>query len=126
MSKTAALRKLIRTQLQTTPGITYHKKAPPDAVYPYKTYTLKGVSFLEDRDDFSLEVDLWDRSIDSKRIEELADDIEKLFANVHLPQQTILPTFFREGRFDRDDPDKTLQHIQLHFSVQLFEITKEE
>lgn len=126
MSKTADLRKLIRTQLQTTSGMTYHKKAPPDAVYPYKAYTLKSVSFLEDRDDFSLEVDIWDRSPDQKRIEELADDVEKLFTNANLPQDTILPTFFRENRHNLDDPDKTLQHIQLLFSVQLYEINKEE
>ena len=126
MSKTADLRKLIREQLQTVQGITYHKKAPPDAAYPYKTYVLKNVSFQDERDDFDLDVDIWDRSPEQKTLEEMADQIEKLFKNANLPQETILPTFFRENRYNLDDPDKSLQHIQLRFSVQLYEIEKEE
>lgn len=121
MSKTADLRKLIKTQLDTTPGGTYHKEAPRDAAYPYKTYTLKNVSFTDERDDYILYVDLWHRG-DFKVIEESADQIEALFKNANLPQPTILPTFFRESRYNLEDPDKTLNHIQLRFSVQLYEL----
>lgn len=120
MSKTAALRKLVKAQMQTVQGETYHQSAPSDAVYPYKTFTLKSVSFTEARDDFDLCVDIWGRG-DWKDIEEIADQIEKLFQNSNLPQETILPTFFRENRYNLDDPDKTLQHIQLRFLVQLYE-----
>ena len=122
MSKTATLRRVVTTQLQTTPGGTYHKTAPKDAGYPYKTYTLKSVTFTDARDDFDLCVDVWDRSDDPKAAEDIADQVEKLFQNANLPQDTILPTFFRENRYTLEDPDKTLQHIQLHFHVQLYEM----
>ncbi len=121
MSKTAALRKLVREQLQTIQGETYHREASVRAAYPYKTFTLNSVSFTEERDDFDLDVDIWNRG-DWKVIEEIADQIEKLFQNANLPQSTILPTFFRENRYNLEDPDKTLQHIQLRFSVQLYEL----
>lgn len=121
MSKTAALRKLVRKQMQNVQGGTYHKSAPSDAVYPYKTFELKSVSFTEARDDFDLDVDIWHRG-DWKVAEEIADQIEKLFQNANLPQSTILPTFFRESRYNLEDPDKTLHHIQLRFSVQLYEL----
>lgn len=121
MSKTADLRKLIKTQLDTVSGGTYHREAPKDAAYPYKTFTLKSVTFMDERDDFDLCVDLWHRG-DWKIIEEAADEIEELFKNTNLPQSTILPTFFREGRYNLEDPDKTLDHIQLRFSVQLYEL----
>ena len=121
MSKTSDLRKLVKEQLQTTQGETYHHEAPNDATYPYKTFTLKSVTFMDARDDFDLCVDIWHRG-DWKMVEEIADQIEKLFKNSNLPQSTILPTFFREGRYNLEDPDKTLKHIQLRFAVQLYEL----
>lgn len=121
MSKTALLRKLVREQMQTVDGETYHKSAPPDAAYPYKTFTLRSVTFTDARDDFDLCVDIWHRG-DQKVAEELADRVEKLFRNANLPQETILPTFYRDARYDLEDPDKTLHHIQLRFLVQLYEL----
>lgn len=121
MSKTAELRKLVKEQLQSIPGETYHYEASNDATYPYKTFSLKNVTFTDARDDFDLCVDIWHRG-DWKVIEEIADQIEKLFQNTNLPQKTILPTFFRENRYNLEDPDKTLKHIQLRFIVQLYEL----
>lgn len=122
MSKTTALRGLIREQLQTVPGTTYHRRATANAVYPYKTYNLEGVTFLDStRDDYDLVVDVWDRSADTKMVEEIADKIEKLFNVANVPSPPIYATFFRDVRNFIDDPDKNLQHIQLHFSVQLNE-----
>lgn len=122
MSKTTALRGLISEQLQTVQGATYHKTATPNAVYPYKTYLLESINFADStRDDFDLVIDIWDRSPDQKTVEEIADQIETLFNASNLPNPPIFPTFFRDGRNNLDDPDKTLQHIQLHFIVQLYE-----
>lgn len=124
MGKTAALRKLIKEQLQTVTGGTYHKTAPKDAAFPYKTFTLRNVVFTDARDDLELCVDVWDRnaSEDPKPAEEIADQIEALLQAANLPQDTILPTFYRESRYTLEDPDKTLQHIQLRFLVQLYEM----
>jgi hypothetical protein len=74
-----------------------------------------------DRDDLELEVDLWDRAPDPKPLEDIADQVEALFNDTIYPEPPIYPAFFRENRYDLDDPDKTLQHIQLRFLVQLHE-----
>lgn len=121
MSKTAALRKLVTEAMQPVQGQTYHKTAPKDAAYPYKTFTLSSVAFVEARDDQELEIDIWDRSPDQKQIEEIADQIEAIFKNATLPRPPIYPSFFREARYNLEDPDKTLHHIQLRFLVQLYE-----
>lgn len=122
MGKTKALRKLINEKLQTVPGGTYHRKAPADAGYPYKTFRLSSVAFPNtDRDDLELEVDLWDRAPDPKALEDIADQIEAIFNGQIYPAPPIYPAFYRENRYDLDDPDKTLQHIQLRFLVQLHE-----
>lgn len=122
MSKTLALRGLIREQLQTVQGATYHIDADKDATYPYKTYKLESINFPDStRDDFDLVVDIWDRSTDQKTVEEIADQIESLFNVSNIPRPPIFTTFFRDGRNNVADPDKTLQHLQLHFIVQLYE-----
>ena len=120
MSKTKDLRKLVYEQLQTVLGETYHRHASANALYPYKVFRLTSASFTDARDDQELEVDIWDRSIDPKTAEDIADQIEALFASANIPAPPIYPTFFREGRNQLDDPDKNLQHIQLRFQVQLY------
>jgi hypothetical protein len=121
MEKTRTLRKLVKEKLQTVPGETYHRRASKDAAYPYKTFTLASVAFTDARDDLELEVDVWDRSLDPKAAEDIADQIEALFREANLPKPPIYPTFFREARYLLDDPDKNLQHILLRFLVQLYE-----
>lgn len=123
MAKTKLLRKLVKEQLQTVPGGTYHKKAPPDADYPYKSFRLESGTFTDARDDLYLEVDVWDRNAneDPKTAEDIADQVESLFTDANLPAPPIYPTIFRESRNHLDDPDKNLQHIQLRFLVQLYE-----
>lgn len=122
MSKTKLLRKLVKGKLNTVPGGTYHKKAPADADYPYKTFLLESGTFTDARDDLYLEVDIWDRNTteDPKTAEDIADQIEDLFHDANLPAPPIYPTFFRDARYNREDPDKKLQHIQLRFLVQLY------
>lgn len=126
MSKTADLRKLITAQLNTTAGATYYLTAPDNADYPYKTFELSRFNFGDlARDDIDLCIDLWDKHTDTKRIDEIADRLEDLFNAVNLPQETILPTFFRESRYPVIDEDKTIKHIQMHFTVQNYEIKEE-
>ena len=120
MNKTKLLRKLIVEKLQTVEGGVYHRHAPKDAAYPYKTFTLASVSFTDARDDQELEIDIWDRSLDPKAAEDIADQVEAMLADANLPAPPIFPTFFRENRYTLDDPDKNLQHIQLRFLVQLY------
>ena len=122
MSKTLALRGLVREQLQTVQGVTHYKQAPADVAYPYKTFVLESINFPDStRDDYDLVIDIWDRSPDQKTVEEIADQIEGLFNVANIPRPPIYPTFFRDGRNNLEDPDKNLQHIQLHFIVQLYE-----
>ena len=120
MNKTRTLRKLITEKLRTVEGGVYHRIAPKDAAYPYKTFTLSSASFVDARDDQELDVDIWDRSLDPKTVEDIADQVEALFADTNLPTPPIYPTFFRENRYTLDDPDKNLQHNRLRFLVQLY------
>jgi len=122
LSKTYDLRKLIKTQLDTVEGATYHRRASADEDFPYKVYTLESVECPDSsRDLYDLCVDIWGDSSDAQDLDDLGDEIEALFNSVNLPQTNILPTFFRSSRYYVEDPDKDLLHLQLHFDVQLYE-----
>ena len=119
MSKTANLRQLIVAQLNTTTGATYYRNAPDNAAYPYKTFELSRANLGDlARDDIDLCVDIWDHAADSKAVDLIADAIDELFNATNLPQDNILPTFFRDSRYTVDEDDKAIQHIQMHFTVQ--------
>ena len=119
MSKTADLRQLIVAQLNTTTGATYYRNAPDNAAYPYKTFELSRANLGDlARDDIDLCVDIWDHAADSKAVDLIADAIDEMFNATNLPQDNILPTFFRDSRYTVTEDDKTIQHIQMHFTVQ--------
>ena len=123
MSKTADLRKLITAQLNTITGKTYYRHAPDTAEHPYKTFELSRFNLGDlARDDIDLCVDVWDHGTDCKAADQIADKISDLFNAVHLPQAQILPTLFRDSRYPVSEEDKTIQHIQLHFTVQNYTI----
>lgn len=122
MSKTADLRKLIVEKLVAVIPRVYYRRAPNNAGMPYATFELQRANLGDlARDDLDLCVDLWDNARSPKAVDGLADKIEAVFHAANLPQDRILPTFYRESRYPVDDPDKDYQHLQLHFQVQLYE-----
>ncbi|MDD6678324.1 MAG: DUF3168 domain-containing protein [Firmicutes bacterium] len=121
MGKTADLRKLIVAQLNAVAGATYYRRAPSNTTYPYKTFFLSRVNLTSSSCYYyDLQIDIWDNATDPKRIEEIADELEDLLNASRLPQPAILPDFFMESRFQVDDPDKNIQHLQLTFLVELY------
>ena len=121
MGKTRAIRKFVSAYLAATDGKTYHRRAAANAVYPYKVYMLTRAN-LEDTamDVYDLTVDIYDRGDNPGRVEDLADAIEEMFRYANLPQDTILPTIWRENRQWVEDDDKELQRLQLRFTIQLY------
>jgi len=118
---TADLRKLVQTQLSNVTGGTYYSRAPKDASLPYKTFTLSRVDLNDlSRDDYDLQIDIWDVAADPRRVDSIGDAIEEQLHEQNLPQTTILPTFYRSNRYPVDDDDKSIIHSQLHFEVQLY------
>mgnify|MGYP001485743728 CR=1 FL=1 len=123
-TKTTALRKTIKAALDTVPGKTYYISATNDAVFPYKTFTMRTVQITGSaRDDIELTVDIWDKSRSPSAAEGIADSIENLFNGANIPQETILPTIWGQSRYPVPDEDKSFQHIQMTFAIQNYERT---
>ena len=113
------LLKLILDTLKSKHPRVYHENAPKNAEYPYIVFNIND-GLKSHRDDLILTIDIWDRNNSSMVIEDLADTIDKLLDEANLPNEFVLPTFYRQQRLKVEDPDKTLKRRQLRFNVQTY------
>lgn len=121
-TKTNDLKKLIMTQLKTLTSNVYYEIAADNALYPHIVFSFKMIN-LGDlwRQDYTLDVDVWDKGQNTTRIDSLCDDIEKLLHMQNLPQTGILPTFYLIDRRSIIDEDKSIKHRLVRFQIQNYE-----
>lgn len=122
MSRTNILRQLITKKLKTVCENIYYEIADERNMYPHIVYQFKNINHNDQyRNDIEIEIDIYDRSTDAKKIEELADQVEDLFNNQNIPQDTILPTFFLNDRMSVPDEDKKIRHRNIRILCQNYE-----
>ena len=122
MSKTNSLRKIIQSNIDSVVSC-YYRMADSGALYPHAVYDFENIDLGDiNRDDLILIVDLWDRGNNTSRIDEMADQIEEIFNAANLPNEEVLPTFYRISRKPIDDEDKTIMRRQLKFQIQNYYI----
>lgn len=119
--KTNSLRKLIEEKLQTITSHVYYAIANENTVFPHIVFTLESINTGDlTRSDYDLVIDIWNKG-EQYNTEEMADAVENLLKTKNFPQTDILPTFFSEDRKHITDEDKSINHLQLSFIVQLYE-----
>lgn len=122
MSKTNDLRKLVQSRLKTVCNNVFYEVADKESLYPHIVFSIDSIDLGDfARNDLIIEMDIWDKSTSARAIEDLADDVEELFNNANVPQETILPTFFLIDRKTILDPDKTIRHRIVRVQVQNYE-----
>lgn len=122
MSKTIALRTIIQDKINPIIDC-YYRTADSGSLYPHAVYNFETIDLADiSRDDLILTIDIWDRGDDTTFIEETADRIEEMFNAANLPNEEVLPTFYRISRKPIDDEDKTIQRRQLKFQIQNYYI----
>lgn len=119
--KTNDLKKLIQTRLKTVCSNVYFEVATKE-IYPHCVFEFSSID-LDDlsRDDVILTVDVWDKGTTTTAIDNLCDEIEALFNYANMPQDNILPTFYRINRNTVKDDDKSIRHRVLKFLIQNYE-----
>ena len=119
MARTNDLKKLIQEKLLTLTANVYHEQARDDALYPHIVFSFKEVNLGDiSRQDYILEVDVWDKGTLTTTVDDLADSVEDLFHTENLPQENILPTFYKIDRKAILDPDKSIKHRIIRFQIQ--------
>lgn len=121
-TKTNALKKLVQTKLKTLTTNVYHEIANEDAMYPHIVFEFRRIDLGDlSRQDYILEINVWDKQKSSTRVDELADNVESLLQAQNLPQNTILPTFYLIDRQNIPDEDKEIKRRRIQFQIQNYE-----
>lgn len=122
VTRTNELKKLIQEKLKTLTTDVYYEQARDNALYPHIVFFFRELN-LEDisRQDYILEVDVWDKGTSTYNVEELSDKVEDLLHTKNLPQTNVLPTFYKIDRKSLLDPDKDIKHRQIRFQIQNYE-----
>lgn len=119
ITRTNDLKILLQTKLKTLATNVYHKRADENALYPHIVFNFRTIDLGDlSREDYILEIDLWDKTSDTTVIDALADNVEDLLQGQNLPQTNILPTFYLIDRKSIDDSDKDIQHCLIRFQIQ--------
>lgn len=122
--RTNDLKKLVQTKLKTLDNKVgvYHEIADDTAVFPHIVFSFRRIDLSDlSRQDYVLQVDVWDRSNSTQKVDDLADGVENLLQAQNLPQKNVLPTFYLIDRKMVEDEDKMIRHRQIQFQVQNYE-----
>lgn len=119
ITRTNDLKKLIQTKLKTLTTNVFFEQATDDALYPHIVFSFNEINLGDmSRQDYTLYVDIWDKGKSSTRVDELSDKVEDLLHSENLPQDKILPTFYKIDRKSLLDSDKDIKHRLVRFQIQ--------
>ena len=120
--RTNDLKLLVQTKLKTVTTKVYHEIADEKAMYPHIVFSFRRIDLGDlSRQDYVLQVDVWDKGNSTTQVDNLADSVEKLLQAKNLPQTSILPTFYLIDEQNIPDDDKTIRHRRIQFQVQNYE-----
>jgi len=118
-TRTNELKKFLQTKLKTITNKVYYEQADDGALYPHIVFNFRTIDLGDlSRQDYILEIDLWDKGLDTNAIDKMADDVENLLQGQNLPQTGILPTFYLYDRKSILDSDKDIKHRLIRFQIQ--------
>ena len=118
-TRTNDLKKLITQKLKTLTNNVFYEQATDNALYPHLVFSFRTIDLGDlSRQDYILEVDVWDKGTSTVQVDELSDQVEDLLHTENLPQENILPTFYTIDRKSVLDSDKSIKHRLIRFQIQ--------
>ncbi len=121
------LQKYVVGVLKSVHSRVYQEEAPQEAVYPFVVYRLPTSTETEERrEDFILEVDVWDNPPDGSTVtlQQLADEIDRaLHRTVYLdPGGKWITMIYRINRMMVPDPDPEIRRRQLRYDLRTYAV----
>ena len=122
VKRTNELKELVQTKLKTLTTKVYFELADEKAMYPHVVLSFGELNLGDlSREDYTLDVNVWDKGKSTTAIDDLCDSIEDLLHQQNLPQTNILPTFYKIDRKTIPDTDKMIRHRLIRFQIQNYE-----
>ena len=120
--RTNDLKYLVQSKLKTLTANVYYEIANEKKMFPHIVFNFRRID-LGDlwRQDYILEIDIWNKQDSSLRVDDLADSVENLLQAENLPQDNVLPTFYLIDRQNIPDENKEIKHRRVQFQIQNYE-----
>ena len=97
------------------------EEALKDTEYPYKVFSARRISETDEKQIYSLEINVWDRHRHYSRAESLMDELEqKLHRCNHLTDKYLI-RIFKGLRQNVPDPDKEIKRVREQFEMYVYE-----
>ena len=110
----------IYNQLKLVHSNVYFEQAPENATFPYIVFKLPNSTENEAREDFILEVDIWDNNSDTTTLETLTNNIDTQLNRTHHTETNVVCSIYRINRLMIPDPDPNIRRRQLRYQVQTY------
>ncbi len=118
-TRTNSLKKLIQEKLKTLTTNVFFEQATDNALYPHIVFSFRTIDLGDiSRQDYILEVEVWDKGTSTFQADDLTDKVEDLFHTENLPQESVLPTFYKIDRNTIYDEDTSIKHRLIRFQIQ--------
>lgn len=99
----------------------YYEEAPQNAKYPYGVFSAQWISESDGKQNYILEVNVWDQHEYYSRAESMMNDLEKRLHRCNYMTDKFLIRIFRGRRQNVPDPDRTIKRVREQFELQVFE-----
>lgn len=96
------------------------EKAKQSTPFPYVTYKLPTSTEEGHREDFILEVDIWDNNSNTFNLEQLTTSIDKALNRETYIDSNIQVSIYRINRLMIPDTDETIRRRQLRYQCKVY------
>lgn len=105
----------------------FNDRSRRDSIYPYLVMDSSNISSqMYPRVDVDLEINVWDKSQNYIKVNEVADIIQSALNRNSIVADNITATFYLNTRKNVDDEDKELKRVYMLFDVEIYQAEKEE
>lgn len=105
----------------------FNDRSRKDSIYPYVVMDSSNISTqLYPRVDVDLTLNIWDKSQNYIKVNEIADIIQSALNRKSEVADNITATFYLNIRKNVDDEDKELKRVYMLFDVEIYQVEKEE
>lgn len=105
----------------------FNDRSRKDSIYPYIVMDSSNINTqLYPRTDVDLTLNIWDKSQNYIKVNEIADIIQSALNRNSKVADNITATFYLNIRKNVDDEDKELKRVYMLFDVEIYQVEKEE
>ncbi|QOR34442.1 hypothetical protein IMX26_13215 [Clostridium sp. 'deep sea'] len=119
MVDTIALREAIQQKLEELHSHVYPKKASANEFPLYVVYNWTSTDSRPSKD-YSLDIDVWNKSKDETALETLADNIENALDGTVINNERLSVIFYNSSRLNIPDSEPSISRVRITIDMRVY------